>query len=176
MDAGLLKIKMEQNPVHKKLRFLAWLTSMMRKNGRASFPVLVGGGAVEVYTAGNYATKDIDIVYGDIALLDKILLPEGFKKEGRYWYNEEIDIILECPGSGRPESINNVVIDGEDVFITSLEDIIVDRLCAYKFWKSADDGLWAKTMLKASSTMDLDYLQKRASEEDVEDVLAELSR
>ena len=166
-DLNLDSIK---DPVEKRLKFLSWLTQSIRESGCKSIPVLVGGGAVEFYTAGNYATKDIDIVFDDIRLINEILLPEGFKKDGRYWYNESYDIIVECPGSEYPEKTLEVDVDGIKVSITALEEIIVDRLCAAKFWTSRSDRDWAKVMLKSGMPLSLDYLRRRAEIEDVCDL------
>ena len=166
-----LNLDLIKDPVEKRLTFLAWLTQMIKDRGCKSTPVLVGGGAVEFYTAGNYATKDIDIVFDDIRLINEILIPEGFKKEGRYWYNDDHDIILECPGSEYPERTLEVDVNGIKVSITALEEIIVDRLCAAKFWTSRSDRDWAKTMLESKIPFSLDYLRRRAEGEDVSDLL-----
>lgn len=165
----LKKIADEKNAVRKKLRFVALLGQLLGERGQL-LPVLVGGSAVEVYTAGNYGSKDIDLVYDDSKALDEILLPLGFRRDGRYWYNDEIDIVVECPGSEPPVRIQKVRLDDADeVFVISLEEIIVDRLCAFKFWRSKKDGEWAKVLL--SNGVDFEFLKQRAADEDVLDVL-----
>lgn len=171
MDFRDLSLNQVKDPLEKRMLFLAWLAEKVHENGRKSSPVLVGGGAVEFYTSGNYATKDIDIVFGDIELLNRILLPEGFKKEGRYWFSDEYDIIVECPGSNPPEKIMTVNVNGVDVQITAIEEIIVDRLCAAKFWRSRSDMDWVRVMLKAGIKINVDYLRRRAETEDVADFL-----
>lgn len=170
------QIAQEENSVRKKLRFVAFLSRQIKLRGRSLLPVLVGGGAVEVYTAGNYSTKDIDLVYDDSKILDKILIPLGFEKDGRYWYSNEADIILECPGSELPRRTQLVRLgEGEEALVISLEEIIIDRLCAFKFWKSEKDGEWARTILGGSANIvDVDFLRKTAIEEDVLDSLEQI--
>jgi hypothetical protein len=50
----------------------------------------VGGCALAYYTRGVYHTADIDIVCENTDALDRVLKGIGFKKEGRYWFYEEI--------------------------------------------------------------------------------------
>ena len=47
-------------------------------------------------------------------------------------------------------------------------------LCAAKFWDDADSALWAGTMLSVARELDVEYLRRRAREEDVLDVLTGL--
>ena len=166
-----------RNPIERKLHFLGWLNSRLAALGVDDFPVLVGGSAVELYTGGNYASIDIDLCYSS-ALLDSVLLSSGFYRDGRYWIMEELDIVLECPGA----NYNNRVMDiklknGHFVRISSIEDMIIDRLCAFVFWNSSSDGEWARVMLASDTeemAIDWDYLKKRADEEDVAMALARM--
>lgn len=161
--------------LERKLYFLGWLNKRLKEAGAKDFPVLVGGSAVALYTAGNYATQDIDLTYGLIERIGGILLPEGFYKSGRYWVNEKLDLLVECPGSTYPKRITQVVIDDLVVYVSSVEDMIIDRLCALVFWNSSSDGEWARTLLETSE-VDWDYLRKRALEEDVAERLDEIAR
>ena len=60
-------------------------------------PVVVGGLAVEIYTMGQYATLDIDIVTQrqDLAVDTFALL--GFLKEVWHWYHPELEMAIEIP-------------------------------------------------------------------------------
>jgi len=175
MADGLYELlKKAEDDASRKLMFLGWLNRQLEARNIKDFPVLVGGAAVSFYTAGNYATADIDLCYDSI-FLSPVLLENGFRKEGRYWINEKLKIILECPGSETPEKINCVELsNGDRVFVSSLEDMIIDRLCGFKFWEYVLDGEWARIMLSSETSqvsLDFEYLEKRAVHEDVLDVL-----
>lgn len=171
MDEFLKNVGTQENPTKKKLLFLAWLTKRLKETGSSTMPILVGGGAVAVYTGGNYATADIDIIYGNTKALNDILLPEGFQKEGRYWYNDEIDIVLEAPSGPPPVRTTPIVIESETVYVTSLEEIIIDRLNSYKYGRNKEDLVWAQTMFGLAVEKDVDYMKQRAREEDLLDAL-----
>lgn len=160
-------LALAKSPLERKMFFLGWLNKRLEAQGVRDFPVLVGGSAVALYTGGNYATLDIDLTYGLIQKLNDLLLPEGFYKDGRYWVNDTLDLLVECPGTDHPERITKVEL-GYDlvVYVSSVEDMIIDRLCAYVFWNSPVDGEWARVLI-GSRSLDLDYLRKRAGEEDV---------
>jgi len=63
MDEQLKKrlqaLEQEKDPLKKSLLFLGILTEAIKSEGIK--PVLVGGRALEFYTLGGYATKDIDV-------------------------------------------------------------------------------------------------------------------
>jgi hypothetical protein len=163
--------------IDRKMVFLGWLNRQLEAQNIKELPILVGGSAVSFYTAGNFASLDIDLCYDSI-FFAPILLKNGFRKDGRYWSNDELQIVLECPGSRSPEKINCIKLpNGDKVLIISLEDIIIDRLCAFKFWGTAQDGEWAKIMFCSASSqisIDFQYLERRARDEDVLDVLKQI--
>ncbi|MCL2011093.1 MAG: hypothetical protein FWG71_11205, partial [Synergistaceae bacterium] len=135
--------------IERKIYFLGWLNRKLAALNVNDFPVLVGGSAVAFYTAGNYATQDIDLCYSS-PRLDSVLLPAGFHKDGRYWIHEELDILVECPGSERPKRVLDVELkNGDHVYVSSIEDMIVDRLCAFVFWVSPSYGEWVRLMLES---------------------------
>ena len=167
-------LKPIERPIQRKLYFLGWLNRKLKALNIKQRPVLVGGSAVELYTAGNYATVDIDLVF-DSKYLEDILIPVGFRRDGRYWMHESLDILLECPGSSYPAYVELKLENGDIVYVSAIEEIIIDRLCACVHWDSRSDCEWAQIML-AAKELDTELLMKRASEEDVSDKLTELGR
>jgi hypothetical protein len=163
--------------IERKLFFLGWLNRKLEELRVNDFPVLVGGSAVSFYTGGNYATQDIDLTYSS-PRLEEVLLPAGFHRDGRYWVHEELDLLVECPGSDRPERTLDLELqNGDHVYISSVEDMIVDRLCAFAFWDSPSDAQWARLMLETSAEalpLDWKYLEKRAQAEDVMEQLRQI--
>ena len=163
-------LRLAGTSIERKIYFLGWLNRRLAASNARDFPVLVGGSAVAFYTTGNYATQDIDLCYSS-SRIDSVLLPAGFRKDGRYWVHEELDILLECPGSEPPERVLRMELkNGDHVYISSIEDMIIDRLCAFAFWDSPSDGEWARVMLESETEeilIDWEYLEKRAGEEQV---------
>ena len=159
-----------KSTIERKIFFLGWLNRQLIERGVNFLPILVGGTAVAFYTSGNYATQDIDLVYS-VPRLDEVLLSIGFFKEGRYWVNEELDLLLECSGSEFLGRVTEVKLEnGDCVFVSSIEDMIIDRLNAHVLCKSAKDAQWARLMLESENEeilLDWNYLRERAEAEEV---------
>lgn len=177
MPTALQRVEETADPLTKRLLFIGLLTRELEKDNIE--PIIVGGNAVEFYTAGGYATYDIDVI-APSEPLDKVLKRWGFDKVGRHWISERLDIVIEAPAyalatAEQHEKLYEVEIDDLKVYVLGIEDLIIDRLNAYVHWKSQDDGIWAKElMVLHSKEIDWDYLAKRAGEERVEAALAEL--
>lgn len=135
-------------------------------------PVLVGGAVVSFYTEGKYTTQDIDMVSPSGSEVSEIMQKIGFKKIGKDFINKELGIYVEFPSEslGPTEKVDVVKVGGTRLKMISLEDIIVDRLSAYKYWGSTIDGVNAMIMLETANP-ERKRLEKRASEEDVLDAL-----
>jgi len=58
---------------------VAWIQSLFTES--AQVPVLVGGGAVEIFTGGAYTTGDLDFVGSVPKAIGTILENNGFDKE-----------------------------------------------------------------------------------------------
>ncbi len=179
----LKKLKEISNPLKKKIFFLGLLTKALEKE--KGKPVLVGGCALEFYSTGGYATGDIDIIYHDRKILGEKLEEWKFRKQGRHWINDELDIFIEVPGDALSEDeekrITLVEIDKLKVYLLGVEDLIIDRLNAFVHWKSTDDGYWAKELLFIyGEELDIKYLTKRCKEEEtfkaLKNLIAELEK
>ena len=162
--------------------FIALLSGEMTRRGVAR-PIVVGGEAVELYTQGRYTTGDIDIK-GDKDTLETVLMDWGFAKEGRVWASREYDLYIDWLGGSLDEGAeaekrtNIIAIAPElEIRVISFEDLIVDRLCAAKYWDDSDSLMWAKVLLEILMKVggaDTCYLTKRAEEENVADILSPL--
>ncbi|NSW84467.1 MAG: UbiD family decarboxylase [Syntrophothermus sp.] len=172
---------MSREMVIKILRAIARLNKEIKSVNPQIKPVIVGGSAVLIYTSGGFVTQDIDLVVGDSWRKDvaAILEKNGFKKgTGRHWINDELDLFVEIPDgtlAGDWEKITTIEIDGSEVYLIGPEDLIIDRLNAAKHWRSRRDEEQCMYLLETmSSELDWDYLNKRSSEEQVDDKLHEL--
>jgi len=173
------RLKKIKNQFKKRLFFVGILTKYLKREKIK--PIVVGGHAVEFYTGGYYSTFDIDIIADGYNKIGNILEKWGFKKEGRHWYNEKLQIAIEIPSNFlEPKSYNYITeikIDNLNVYMIGIEDIIVDRLNAYKWWNSRSDREWAKKLLKIrKEEIDFEYLNKKVKKEKIEDVFNEVLR
>lgn len=138
--------------------------------------VLVGDIVVGIYTRGQYITGDVDASCTVADEVKQKLLKLGFERVGRHLVYPELNYLLEMPSSwlGKRKVVP-VEVGDYKVDLLSPEDIIVDRLCAYKFWKSQTDFSQAAMVFAAQQErIDENYLQARAREEGVEDAYKKL--
>ncbi len=158
----LEKIRKEKDPMTKRLLLIGLLTKNLKPMGIR--PIIVGGQAVEFYTAGGYATRDIDLVSTGYKEVGSMLETWGFHKEGRHWVNENFETSIEIPGAvldGDEEKISEIEIDDLKVYMIGIEDLIVDRLKAFVHWESEDDGNWVKELIELHrNDIDRKYLEE----------------
>lgn len=114
-------------------------------------PILVGGGAVEFYTMGAYTTVDIDLIAPSGKDIDARLKELGFDKRGKNYVNDDLDIFLEFPSSSLAEGADYNELDTQNgkIRVISIEDLIVDRLNAFKWWNSSIDGVSSLLLLNS---------------------------
>jgi hypothetical protein len=171
-----------ENESRRRAFFIALLSKEMARHG-AERPIVVGGEAVELYTQGRYTTGDIDIK-GPKETLEAVLLDWGFVKEGRAWASREYDLYIDWLGGSLDEGAEaerrtNIIAiaSGLEVRVISFEDLIVDRLCAAKYWNDSDSLMWAKILLEIlmrTDGGDIAYLIRRAENENIADLLSPL--
>jgi len=172
----LARVKAEADPLIRRLRFIGLLTRELQDQDIR--PIVVGGAAVEYYSAGGYATGDVDLVSPGGRKIDRILRSWGFEKEGRHWFSEDLGMALEIPAqelAGDYDRLTVVDLEGLQVYLVGIEDLIIDRLCALVHWKSADDGNWARELaVLHRDQIDWKYLFGRAKEEKVAEAALKL--
>jgi hypothetical protein len=111
----------------------------------------VGGAAVELYTGGAYTTGDFDFVGGVPDDVAAALEGAGFRREGRHWIHQKAELFVEFPGSAIQAHEKTALVNVGDASVLTLspEDMIVDRLAAWQFWKSTTDGASAYLIWRA---------------------------
>jgi hypothetical protein len=120
------------NTLERKLYFCA---TLIKSLGEIK-PIIVGGTAVEFYTAGGYSTRDIDLVCADREAVVQRLREYGFEQFGRHFYDEELDLSVEIPDTklaGDEARVRKVIIRQRTnlvAYLIGIEDILVDRLNA----------------------------------------------
>lgn len=167
-------------PFKRRLYVLGVITLALAEDSPKAAPILVGGGAVEFYSLGGYATHDMDVVVANRERLDEVLMQLGFVRGRgkRHWYNESIDIAVEAHDTVLAGSMDRVCVidvEGLQVYVIGIEDLILDRLRAHVFWKSTADGEWAaRLMTLHEPSVDWDYLSSEATREGITDALVAL--
>jgi len=153
----------------------AWVQSLFPKENLV--PVLVGGAAVEILTGGAYTTGDLDFVGSVPPSVRDILEENGFKRSGRHWIHEGAEIFLEFPGDALDPTEKSIRYEafGYDLVLVSLEDLLVDRLGAWAYWKSGVYGANAFLLYRiCRNEIDDDRLTRRAREAGFEPALVAL--
>jgi hypothetical protein len=167
------RLRKEPDELARKMLLIGYLTERLEREKPESVYV-VGGQAVETYTAGQFRTGDIDIVTPDSKAAEEILQQIGFEREGMIWLSKALGLAVHIVGLSPTNSEKARIIHAGpyQVRIVGVEDLIIDRLAAAKFSKSQVDFEQAKVLRESfRKQIDLQYLRKRAREEEVEDVL-----
>lgn len=159
-------IKKTESPLKKQLLMVGLLTQRLKKRNKPA-PVIIGGCALSYYSREVYFTSDIDLAYSDRETLNAVLQDLGFNKEGRYWINEELKVVIEAPASSLLEREAPVEVvelgEGLECYIIAIEDLIIDRLNAFKHWKSETDGEMVELLIRRyKEDLDWAYLEKKA--------------
>ena len=176
-QAALSLLRKEPNDLKKKMLLLGFLSDELSR--RAGLLFLVGGQAVETYTAGQFTTGDVDVTTTDREATESLLGRLGFKKEGMVWLSEKLGVAVHIVGSypSRTAKVRSVEVGPYTVKVVGVEELIIDRLKAAKFWKSGRDSEQAFVLFNGfRERIDLDYLSERAREEKVDDILRQVGK
>ena len=155
------------------LRLLARVSEAMKARGFA-VPILVGGGAVELYTRSAVTTGDFDIVTGRQEEFEAELRRHGFTKpEGightpLGWVHPDLGLGFEVVSAtlldGMADRNRVVLIDLEPdgvATIISVEDMIADRMGQYASGSAPDMLEQARSLFRLHADADLDYMERR---------------
>ncbi|MCG6963588.1 MAG: hypothetical protein LJE95_10015 [Acidobacteria bacterium] len=154
-------LALEDGPA-KTAAMVAWIQCLFA--AEQPKPVLVGGAAVELYTGGACTTDDIDMVGSITPNVETALSEVGFERQGRHWVHEGAQVFVEFPNSTLEvdERAEWHELEGQRVWIISAEDLLVDRLGSWQYWRSPVDGVNALLLWWAlRDTIDLARLNIR---------------
>jgi len=171
-------MKEERDPFRKRIFFLGVLTSKLKESGVNS--ILVGGEAIDLYTAGNFSTSDIDLVVDNKAITERLLNRFGFGKQGNgLWFNSDLNIVVQVIDqsySGDPDRLKKFKVKNYELRVAAPEDLIQNRLYSAKFWKSNPQRDMEESIALLqifADSIDNSYLDKLAKENDIVDYLAD---
>ena len=147
-ESALARLGAESEPRRRRLLALGMLTKRLAKHGIE--PILVGGAALEFYTAGGYATTDVDLAMTASQEVHEAFAALGFEREGRYWHHAELDLLFEAPAPaglpGEDSPRTETEVDGLRIVVIGIEDLLIDRLRAWVHWRSDEDARWARRL------------------------------
>ena len=159
------------------LRLLARASEDMKRRG-CETPVLVGGGAVELYSNSAIVTGDFDLVTGRQTLFEEVLQQHGFirpsgaGKATRGWVHPDLALGFEVVSStlldGKAERdrvrLIDLAPDGE-IAVLAVEDMIADRMGQYSSGTAREMLEQARSLFKLHADADLNYMEKRIRQE-----------
>lgn len=145
-------------------------------------PVLVGGAATAIYTAGQFPSGDFDVVAARDKAFNAAMLEHGFIHEDRpgklkvgFYHPDHLKFgYQQVTGplfgglSDRNRLVRVTVTEDDDaVMLPSVEDLIADRLGQHAVASPTDDSrlLQAKALFNLAETVDIPYLRQRISDE-----------
>jgi hypothetical protein len=175
------ELKQEKDLFKRRISFIAFLAQKLQENNVDA--ILVGGQAIDLYTAGTFATSDMDLVVNNKTVTEKLLNRFGFGKEDNgLWFNRDLNIVIQVipeSYSGDTTKIRKFRVKEYELKVAAPEDLIVNRLYSAKFWKSNTqrDLEQAVSLLKIfSNSLDDVYLDNLAKKNDVKDYLSDVRK
>jgi hypothetical protein len=175
------EMKEERDLFRRRIFFLGFLTSKLKESGVDA--ILVGGEAIDLYTAGMFSTSDIDLVVDNKTMTEKLLNRFGFgKKANGLWFNSDLNIVIQVIDqsySGDADRLKKFRVKNYELRVAAPEDLIQNRLYSAKFWKSNTQRDMEESIALLgifSDSIDNSYLDKLAKEHDIVDYLAEARR
>lgn len=159
------------------LRLLARVSEAMVARGFLP-PVLVGGGAVEVFSSSMIATGDIDVAVIRQDVFEEELKRLGFVRPSgpgvatRGWIHPELALGFEVvsdrllDGMADRDRVRIFAIgDSGNVQVIAVEDIIADRVGQFSSGTAPDMLEQARMLGRLFVDLDFDYMERRIREE-----------
>ena len=159
------------------LRLLARISKRMDEAGYRP-PVLVGGGAVEIYTQGAVTTGDFDLACLFQDVLEAAMMQEGFVRPSgpgmatRGWVHPDLKLGFECvsdtllDGLADRTMVRIIEVDqAGGIAVIAPEDMIADRLGQYASGTAREMLGQARALFAICEGLDMDYMARRISEE-----------
>lgn len=131
-------------------------------------PILVGGTAVAIYSKGQYATVDLDFKSEQVEAYSELMKDLGFTRSGKDFVIKSLGLYVEFPSGAFEDNENlfrEVMIEetGLPIYVTGVEDMILDRAMKYDCNGDQSSREWALRMMGTFyEEIDWSYLHSRA--------------
>ncbi len=176
VPAQLQELSTIESRLERRLRFVAILSRRLSERGEC--PIVVGGHAVEIHSLGEYTTGDIDLLVSSKEPAIELLESWGFQSQGRIWWHPRLDLVVDLiaePLAGSRERTLTLEIEGDELLVIGLEDLIVDRLNGCVHWQVEADCQWVRLLLRQhSAELDEEYLYRCCAEAGTEEKLTDI--
>jgi hypothetical protein len=170
----IARLRKEPNELRKKMLLLGYVTNQLEKKKQSVF--LVGGQAVETYTAGQFPSGDIDVTTSDSATTEKVLKNLGFKQIRMIWFNKPLGVAFHIVGYFAPNKPRTIKVGPYKARMVGVEELIVDRLSAAKSWNIPADYEKAKVLYdNFKKQIDMNYVRDMAKKKNIEDALLRIT-
>lgn len=160
---------------HLRLLTLACAVISEALRRRGMIATLVGGGAIEFYAPGAYATDDADLVVEPVSgLPDRRRLHDafvalGFERSARHWVRD--GFFVEVPGSYLEDPFGEYRIGPYTLRVVKKEVVLVGRLVEFDQTGHTGHGAQAVAMLRIfARELDISLLTMLLRRERVERV------
>lgn len=159
------------------LRLFAQISRAVTAQGYPA-PILVGGGAVELFSVSAIMTGDFDISVARQDVFEKVVVGLGFVRPSgpgiitRGWVHPELKLGFEVVSSNLLDGLADrdrvVLIDLDDdgvAAVISVEDLIADRMGQFASGTAPEMRVQARQLLVLHNNVDRVYLDRRIKEE-----------
>jgi hypothetical protein len=153
----------EPDRLRRRLIALGLVTAELASSGIV--PILVGGTALELYTAGGYTTGDVDLALPSAPEVNDAFSRPGFERMGRFWVRADLDLLFEAPapaglpGEDAPRTV--LEIEGLHVHVIGIADLLIDRLRGWVHSRD-EDARWTRRLaLLHADRIDWSYARSR---------------
>ncbi len=159
------------------LSVLASISDALVDRGH-SRPILVGGAALELYSASAYTTGDFDLVAARQDLVEQQLRHAGFVRPSgpgtltRGWIHPDLKLGFEIVGNnllgGHADSTRLRLLSigtSGDVAVIAIEDLIADRMGQFASGAAPECLEQARQLHVLAPELDMAYLDFRIGEE-----------
>ena len=177
METNLINILALPGRLERTAALAWWMQSLYPDESVR--PILVGGAALELLANGAYITADLDFVGTVPPPVASDLRKAEFGQLGRHWLydKESVSIIFHGHTLRSGEKAVEQSFGDYRVLMVSPEDLLVDRLGSWSHRESPTHGVQAYLLYyEKHGSMDVGYLRKRATEEEVEPALDSVTR
>lgn len=177
-------IHKEENETRKFMVFIGSLNKYLEENDVGKI-IIVGGFAAEIYTGRGYRTADVDIIVENKnadKIVAEILSKLGYIKEARVYVKDigeliekGIDIVATLYDKPKKPIKWKMKINNYYFYIIPPEESIISSLSSAKYWNVGIDFERAAMVFYVQrDNLEMNYLIKRAVEENVKDLLDDI--